>query len=364
MRDKIKVLLYACFFTFLSLFFTSCTQPVDFNKSSLSEIGKECEASNSCKNPTEPDKEPTPPGVIRIEEEKTISAFRSVDILFVIDNSGSMEEEQKEIGRRFSTLISLLKDFDYRIAITTTDVSSLGQAGRLIRLERPNLYFIDPSVLEAQRIFESNVKRPEVGSSDERGIFAAHMVMRRNELNWIRPESHLAVVVLSDENERSDGTLLEYEDLPSSYIKEIKKIHGESKGFSFHAIIVRPGDFQCLQKNRPDGLYGTVYADLVSQTNGILGDICSENYSQQLSEIGTRLQTVTESLALQCEPQDNKIEVIDLDRKVKLSVIIQGRRIIFVDKPLPGTRLVLRYSCMRENQSVSSRLSTLRSQFL
>lgn len=57
---------------------------------------------------------------------------RDVDILFVIDNSGSMAEEQARLARNFPTFISALDGMgaDYRIGITTTDVAHPGcQAG-------------------------------------------------------------------------------------------------------------------------------------------------------------------------------------------------------------------------------------------
>jgi hypothetical protein len=50
-----------------------------------------------------------------------------VDILFVVDNSGSMADEQENLARNFNTFISELtsgKGNDYRIGIVTTDLDS------------------------------------------------------------------------------------------------------------------------------------------------------------------------------------------------------------------------------------------------
>jgi hypothetical protein len=53
---------------------------------------------------------------------------RDVDILFVIDNSGSMAEEQARLARNFPAFVARLEDMgaDYRIGITTTDVKHPG----------------------------------------------------------------------------------------------------------------------------------------------------------------------------------------------------------------------------------------------
>ena len=57
-----------------------------------------------------------------------IDLNRDVDILFVIDNSGSMAEEQARLARNFPAFINSLDEMgaDYRIGITTTDVAHPG----------------------------------------------------------------------------------------------------------------------------------------------------------------------------------------------------------------------------------------------
>ena len=66
---------------------------------------------------------------LKSEQEKggnvSVAINRDVDILFVIDNSRSMAEEQATLARNFGPLIERLEQDDvranYRIAITTTD---------------------------------------------------------------------------------------------------------------------------------------------------------------------------------------------------------------------------------------------------
>ena len=61
------------------------------------------------------------------EDETTVAIAinKDVDILFVIDNSGSMAEEQALLSKNFAAFISVLEDpevlANYRIGITTTD---------------------------------------------------------------------------------------------------------------------------------------------------------------------------------------------------------------------------------------------------
>ena len=70
--------------------------------------------------PTGGDTEPQEPG-----GSVAISASREVDLLFVIDNSGSMAEEQALLSSNMAALIGVLEApdvrADYRIGVTTTD---------------------------------------------------------------------------------------------------------------------------------------------------------------------------------------------------------------------------------------------------
>jgi hypothetical protein len=60
-----------------------------------------------------------------IEDQLQLTVNKDVDILFVIDNSGSMGEEQANLGANFPSFIDVLEAEDveanYRIGITTTD---------------------------------------------------------------------------------------------------------------------------------------------------------------------------------------------------------------------------------------------------
>ncbi len=64
-------------------------------------------------------------GVVNDQVVLEVNPNRDVDILFVIDNSGSMAEEQATLAANFSAFIDVLEapnvDANYRIAITTTD---------------------------------------------------------------------------------------------------------------------------------------------------------------------------------------------------------------------------------------------------
>jgi len=64
------------------------------------------------------------------DDDSTGGIDGPVDILFVVDNSSSMEDEQQTLGIEFSAFLGGLAGVDYQIAVTTTDVVSPGNGNQ------------------------------------------------------------------------------------------------------------------------------------------------------------------------------------------------------------------------------------------
>ena len=166
----------------------------------------------------------------------------ATDILFVIDNSGSMLEEQFALIQGFDGFIEALRGGDYRIAVISTDVDSVGdvqRAGRVsyawsneapyyrLLLEEfstaacydttiPLGCFFGPeperrvvnsqTMTEAEQIeaFAKNADLGTCGSGRERAFDALMRAYeQRHECNqgFFREEAHLVVIFVSDEEE-------------------------------------------------------------------------------------------------------------------------------------------------------------------
>ena len=70
-------------------------------------------------------------------QEHRLPAKTKLDFLFVIDNSGSMCQEQKNLARNFTAFSELLfqdlQAADYRLAVVSTDFRSSEHRGRFLR---------------------------------------------------------------------------------------------------------------------------------------------------------------------------------------------------------------------------------------
>ena len=147
----------------------------------------------------------------------SVDSVRPVDILFVIDNSGSMSNERENLAQRIDGMINVIDGLDWQIAVTSTDSRSndAKSDGRLIEMiGMPGTHVLDSSmnVNLAQSVFGNTVQNFGNGSNTEEGIYSSKRVIQRylngesSHTQFIRPDADLSIVVLSDEDEHSTGT--------------------------------------------------------------------------------------------------------------------------------------------------------------
>lgn len=328
-----------------------------------------------------------------------------VDILFVDDNSGSMSVEQKKMATAFPTFLSNISNLFYQIAIITTDVSASPnntvlkaangngafQDGKFLQFtdqtKTPSgLYVIDRDTQNAEGLFRGTIERQEsivcdnsgfepesCPSTDERGIYAANLAIERGEKNFFRPGAHLALVILSDENERSQGGLtvgslpLEVKDMPETLVATLKSLY-PTKSLSVHSVVTNNESCRLAQTQKSStsihatlGFIGTHYmslsnpsAALLSAGNivpGVVGSICATDYGSQLGNIANNIHdnSLDAPKALACRPIENSIHITTspagYERQISYVVDDQNRA-FFYNVPT-GVRVTFSYDCPR-----------------
>lgn len=252
-----------------------------------------------------------------VNQTIAVNQNNKVDVLVVIDNSGSMGPEQQNMANRFSAFIDQLSGLDWQIGIITTDVSSNAakKDGRFLEFSGLSGKFIIDSSMNltsAKNAFAATIQRPySEGSGYEQGIAASYRAIERsqivdNQINlpnvaFFRPGSALAIIVVTDANEtNSSGTQLR--NIPENLVNLVHTTF-PGKPFAFHSIIVKSGDINCLNQSGNEG-YGTAYEQASALTGGIVGSVCELNYTTQLSSMGKAVVDLIKSVNLQCLPLD------------------------------------------------------------
>ncbi len=257
---------------------------------------------------------------------------RKADILFVIDNSGSMTGNQiamLNIVEKFSNQLQKL-EIDFHIGVTTTDAWLAQYNGkdsfRKLRdgsgSQASGIFVVKSSTPNISEILRINLNQGIAGSGDERAFSSFQEVLSfSGNSDFRRADAFLSIIVLSDEDDFSSNTLtyvpgqfppeavndpLELDSshpllrlynhpgliTPAKFSQYLEELVG-SKNYSFSSIVIK--DLACKtqqSENMPGLRLGRRYLELSSLTNGFVGSICElesaiSDYANYLSLVTT-----------------------------------------------------------------------------
>lgn len=287
----------------------------------------------------------------RLSQGIRVNNYKKVDILIIIDNSGSMEYEQQSMAQRTSNLLSVIAGLDYQIAVTTTDPRDIALGdGRFIPISGANgQTILDTStpIAVAQQRLSATLQRPETGSGDEQAIRSTYRVLERYNANdskaraFFREGAQFAALVISDEDESENGT----KNDPQNLLSLIGSTFRGQKTFGFHSIITKPGDSAC--RSTYGYTYGERYAALSKLTGGVIGSVCERDYSTQITGIAQGIRDLLKTMTLQCAPLADRAITVTLNGvAVATSFRIDGVNLKFDAELEPGDYNVS-YSCLK-----------------
>jgi hypothetical protein len=234
--------------------------------------------------------------------QQTSNQSKKLDIIWIIDNSGSMNDEQDALGNNFSAFIDdfIQKDVDFKMAITTTDTSSNSKKGRMVYGSDSKLTSAKAKANQNQfkEDFKALVQVGTSGSGKEKGLEASEGFLEKYGQTFLRNDAYLAVVIISDEEDQSLKAVADY----TNYLKSFKTNPGLIKTYS----IVDVTNSNCCQYGVTTG--SARYKEASSLTAGIVADIQNDFY-QVLSDMGGNLISLIDSFALAHDPLPGSLKV-------------------------------------------------------
>jgi hypothetical protein len=206
------------------------------------------------------------------------------DILFTIDNSCSMADEQMALAMNFNSFISYATqaNVDYRIAVTTTDDFAstgqgqfTGQGGGPLVLER--------SMSNVGALFAARVNVGTSGNGYERPLsttlkaLTAPLISTTNA-NFLRDDANLAIIIVTDAPDQSTEPI-------DYYLARVPLVKGPRRVHQVSVSVIgpfTPPSATCLI----EGLDVGRYEPLVQRTGGVRSTICTSNWAMSLQALG------------------------------------------------------------------------------
>lgn len=277
-------------------------------------------------------------GMVRTESF-SVSRAGLLDLLVVVDNSTSMEEEQANLATKLDALTSAIDDTNWQIGVVNMSSPCL-RLGRLIKRT-------DADRVEAFRAAAS------VGMNNnvvEKGYPMAIRALK-GECNgrfnpWIREGSTVAVLVVSDEdncgsNNGNNSCLFDYGKNATEMTQFLRELRPPEKGklYGIHWI---PNDRSC------GSALGEAwkYQEGITMTGGLAGSICDDDYSSTLQSISANVRrSVTKEFRLEALPDLRVMSLMIDGETVNEGFSVEGDRIILDPSASDGkVMLVVSYS--------------------
>ncbi len=234
-----------------------------------------------------------------------------IDVLWVLDNSGSMDESLGRLGDQLDLFIGafLTLGLDYHIGVVTTDMDSASQSGKL----QGTPTYIDSSTPDPVGKFEARASVGSGGSGDERGLDAAQTALSEplastENAGFLRADSTLSVIVLSDENDASSQAAGKFttwfEGLRTDPDKTTFNAFVGDRGFGCSGGDIWAGDFI-------EAVGGDKYIDVADNTDGFFASICSDDFSAPVTNMARSSAGMKSTFALTETPSDvSRLEVV------------------------------------------------------
>lgn len=231
-----------------------------------------------------------PEAATTVTDTFVTTSGKNIDLLLVIDNSGSMSMEQTRLANNAEYIIDGLEanNSDYQIGIITTDDPAF--VGDMITVSDS-----DP-VAELQEQIIVGV----AGSYTEKGIqMAIDATSTGGDAapgsDFLRDNSTLAIVWVSDENDSSTGTLTDW----ASSLWSVKTNPSDVIGWG----IVTDDNTVCLT-----AVPGDDYIDLAQTLGGSWSQICDESWQPTFEDLAATAGAQS-SFPLSDTPSVSTIEV-------------------------------------------------------
>jgi hypothetical protein len=246
----------------------------------------------------------TPPALYTTDRVVQVTEPQ-IDVLWVIDNSCSMAEEQAALADNFDKFIGWFigSGLDWHVGVTSTDMISDNAKGRLRQSRGVNhlteafaqqygreatiATFIDMAKMGV------NGRYPEQGRGAALAAVTEHQ--QRDNQGFLRDEAALAVIVISDDDDYSPHA-------QSEYISSFKGLKSRPDLVSYSSIVgfERPCTGWVTE--------GKKYREVTAALGGLEWDLCDRDWASVLDQLGIRIAGLKREFFLSQTPDVTTID--------------------------------------------------------
>ena len=267
----------------------------------------------------------------------------AIDVLWVIDNSGSMYQERDRVKREIQEFFQWFEalELDYHMGVITTDVLNPVYAGQLVGTPT----FVTRDTPDAQASLGLAITSDGLEMGDEAGLQAMELALSeplRSGVNegFYREDARLVVIFLTDEDDQSAPAA-------SEYVRFLEDLKGGREDI-FVAAIVGDRDEGCegeCTDGKQEAKGGDKYLDVAEAFSGFDESICTCDLAPAMERMGIESTYYVRTFTLSRTPGEPSMLTVWVN-----GVEAGGWRyepapnaIVFDEAPARGAEIVARY---------------------
>ncbi len=249
----------------------------------------------STEYPSFPDSNPPVPEEITQTDTIVQVTTPEVDILWTIDNSCSMYDEQTALTENFPSFMGYFSGsgLDFHVGVVSTDTDDPSHSGKL--RQAAGVKFIEPDTPNPTQVFTAMAAMGTSGSGTERGLGGTFLALEtlRDTFNsgYYRDEAAIHTILISDEPDYTQASLITKDEFVDWY--DGLKREADERTFS---TIASPQ-------------IGGTYFSITAQIGGIQWDINDTSWAAVLDRLGVQASGLKREYFLSQQPVDSSIVV-------------------------------------------------------
>lgn len=270
--------------------------------------------------------------------QEAVFVPKKIDVLWVVDNSGSMKTSQEALASNFNSFITKFKTqgYDFHMAVTTSDAwekqfnnksvkSKIRDGAKIVVSDKPyveeerhsGVFVMDQNTPNLASVFTTNITQGTLGNGDER-VFESFkqtlLDVTGVNANFRRPEAFLAIIIVSDEEDFSSASGAFTENPNTVYsVQSYKDFLTDytDGGANFSVNTISVDTDACKTKLSTDGFQRKIsdrLPALAELTGGVKASLC-ENFGTSLDLISNNIIQLSSVFKLTREPVESTINI-------------------------------------------------------
>lgn len=257
----------------------------------------------------------------RIYPLSLLESDKNIDVLLVVDNSGSMNSIQQNIIRNSKIFLEQFAKQPYinwKIGLVSTDRREEPYLGFDTPFDWTLIDYRDPTSLDRTVVrFQDAVAR--LGTDGDASEYVFYNVKRvvdlfdgktPNRPSFLRQNSHFVVIMITDEKEQSMEDFGAAYDVPP-FVKTMSAYIAGNKILRFYGALSRKDLKDCSNPGDYDTYAGSQYEAIINLTKGFNISACIDDFGTELAKIGKDIASLVglPSLLLKQRPVADTIKV-------------------------------------------------------